>query len=50
MDKIDKKYQEDFQKMEQDWERLCAAPSPANLKLIQQDLQQLQMDMKNINL
>ncbi|NGX45830.1 MAG: hypothetical protein K940chlam2_01010 [Chlamydiae bacterium] len=50
MAKIDKKYQEDFQKMEQDWERFCAVPTPANLKLLEQDLQQLQIDMKNINL
>ena len=48
MEKIDKKYQEDFQKLMQDWERLCASPNPDHHKLVMQDLQQIQTDLNNI--
>jgi hypothetical protein len=50
MAKINKKYQEDFDKLQRDWERVCASPSPEHLKLLLQDLQQFQTDIKNIKL
>ncbi len=48
MAQIDKKYQEDFQKLQQDWERLCASPNPDHYNMVLQDLQQFQTDLKNI--
>ena len=45
---IDKKYQEDFQKLVQDWERLIKTPSTEYYNLVMQDLKQFETDLNNI--
>lgn len=47
---INKKFHEDFQKVQQDFDVLCANPNPANLKNLQQDITQLQNDISNMAL
>lgn len=49
MAKIAKKYQEDFEKLMRDWERLKQSPNSDHLNLVMQDLQQFQNDLRNMH-
>lgn len=50
MEKIKKKYQEDFERLTRDWERLKINPNSENLNLVMQDLMQIQNDLRNMHI
>ena len=50
MPEINKKYIEDFEALVRDFERLKQRPSESALKMVIQDLEQMQRDMQNIKL
>ncbi|NGX38906.1 MAG: hypothetical protein KR126chlam1_00222 [Chlamydiae bacterium] len=49
MPNVNKKYQEDFDALCRDWERLVKRPSNDNLAKVMQDLQQMRRDLENMN-
>lgn len=50
MEKLNKKYIEDFEQLVRDFEKLKVRPSSDTLHLVMQDLQQIQSDLRNIKL
>lgn len=48
MAKVDKKYQEDFKKLMQTWEKLCASPSFEYHEKVVEDLMQFKRDLDNM--
>lgn len=45
---IDKKYMQDFEKLQKNWARLIQQPNSEHLNTVMKDLQQFQSDLRNI--
>lgn len=50
MEKINKKYIEDFDKLERTWKKCVARPTPQLIEQLRQDIAEVQYGINHINL